>query len=351
MASAIHRQSGSGTGVRAFDSRNTVELSIIIINWNSRDFLRDCLKSIEENPPHFNYETIVIDNASFDGSAEMVRREFPAVKYLQSRDNLGFSRGNNAAATSSTGCDLLFLNPDTKVLGNALEVMKDCLDAQQDAGIVGCRILNSDGSVQTTAVQAFPTLLNQTLDADVLHRWFPKSRLWGTAALFNESASPTRVDMISGACLMIRRALFEQIGGFSPDYFMYSEDVDICQKAHRAGWNAYCFPSVSVIHYNGQSTNKRQSNFAHIMQQESRLIYFNKMRGWLYALSFRVSRVPIAVIRMAIIAALMVFPFGPERRQELRCSMSKWLAILRWSLGLQQPLATETAAVGSAVIL
>ena len=347
MASAIHRQSGSGTGLRTFAPLNTVELSIIIINWNSRDFLRDCLKSIEENPPPFSYETIVIDNASYDGSAEMVHGEFPKIKYLQGPDNLGFSRGNNAAAESSSGRNLLFLNPDTKVLGNALDVMRDYLDAHHDVGIVGCRILNSDGSVQTTAVQAFPTLLNQTLDADVLHRWFPKSRLWGTAALFSGSTAPTRVDMISGACLMIRRSVFEQIGGFSQDYFMYSEDVDICQKAHRAGWNAYYVPSVSVIHYNGQSTNKRPSNFTHIMQQESRLIYFHKMRGSLYALSFRVSRVPIAVIRMAMIATLLIFPFGPERRQELRSSLSKWLAILRWSLGLQQPLATKTAAVGS----
>ena len=327
-----------------------MELSIIIINWNSRDFLRECLKSIEENPPRFSYETIVIDNASYDGSSEMVQGEFPKVKYLQSPDNLGFSRGNNVAAESSTGRNLLFLNPDTKILGNALEGMKDCLNAQQDAGIAGCRILNPDGSVQTTAVQAFPTLLNQTLDADVLHRWFPKSRLWGTAALFSGSTSRTRVDMISGACLMIRRSLFEQIGGFSPDYFMYSEDVDICQKAHRAGWNAYYVPSVSIIHYNGQSSNKRQSNFAHVMQQESRLIYFNKMRGSLYALSFRVSRIPIAVMRMAMITALLIFPSGAERRQELRSSLSKWLAILRWSLGLQQPFATKSAAAGTAAV-
>ena len=327
-----------------------MELSIIIINWKSRDFLRDCLKSIEENPPNFSFETVVIDNASLDGSAEMVQREFPNVKYIQSAENLGFSRGNNAAAQSSSGRTLLFLNPDTKILGNALAVMKDCLDSHQDAGIAGCRILNSDGSVQTTAIQAFPTLLNQTLDADVLHRWFPNSRLWGTAALFSESTSPVRVDMISGACLMIRRQVFEQIGGFSPDYFMYSEDVDICQKARRAGWNAYYVPSVSVIHYNGQSSNKRPSNFAHIMQQESRLIYFHKMRGSLYAFCFRVSRIPIAIIRMALLVALMILPFGAERRQELRSAMGKWLAILRWSLGLNTSVQTNTPAVGSSVV-
>jgi N-acetylglucosaminyl-diphospho-decaprenol L-rhamnosyltransferase len=322
---------------------NPMDLSIIIINWNSRDFLRDCLQSIQQSAPAFHFETIVIDNASFDGSAEMVQREFPVVRYIQSNDNLGFSRGNNAAALKSSGRILLFLNPDTKILGNALTVMKECLDSQKGAGIVGCHILNHDGTVQTTAVQAFPTLLNQTLDADVLHRLFPKSRLWGTAALFSQSRTPSRADAISGACLMIRRDVFEQIGGFSTDYFMYSEDIDISYKAHRAGWNSYYVPTASIIHYNGQSTKKKPSYFAPVMQQESRLIYFNKMRGSFYAFCFRVSRIPIALLRMAMIALLMLLTFDTEKREQLRFSMGKWLAIWRWSLGIQTAAQTQTA--------
>lgn len=327
-----------------------MELSIIIINWNSRDFLRDCLTSIEENPPDFSFETLVIDNASFDGSAEMVRREFPGVSFIQSPENQGFSRGNNVAALQSSGRNLLFLNPDTKVLGNALTVMKNCLDTNHHAGIVGCRILNSDGSVQTTAIQAFPTLLNQTLDADALHRWFPKSRLWGTAPLFSERTSPVRVDMISGACLMIRRPVFEQIGGFSVDYFMYSEDVDICQKARRTGWNAYYVPAASIIHYNGQSTGKKPGHFSHVMQKESRRIYFKKMHGSLYAHSFRFSQIAVSIIRIAMIAVLLALPFGIERRLQLRFSMGKWLAILRWSLGLQRDIQANSAAASSPVL-
>jgi GT2 family glycosyltransferase len=313
---------------------SAVELAVIIINWNSCDFLRDCLASIEQNPPQFAFEVIVIDNASFDGSAEMVRREFPSVSYIQCADNLGFSRGNNAAALTSTGRILLFLNPDTKILGNALTAMKECLDSHQDAGIVGCHILNSDGSVQTTAVQAFPTLLNQTLDADVLHRWFPDSRLWGTAALFSGGTNPVVVDTISGACLMIRRSVFEQIGGFSTDYFMYSEDVDICHNAYLAGWKAYYLPTASIIHYNGQSTKKKPSYFSHLMQQESRFIYFSRMRSSLYAHCFRVSRIPIAIIRMGIVTLLMAVSLDSERQRRLRFSLGKWFSILKWSFGL-----------------
>jgi GT2 family glycosyltransferase len=321
---------------------SAVDLTVIIINWNSCNFLRECLESIERNPPEFSFEVIVIDNASFDGSAEMVRREFPGVRYIQSAENLGFSRGNNAAAVTSTGCMFLFLNPDTKILGNALATMKECLDSHQDAGIVGCHILNSDGSVQTSAVQAFPTLLNQMLDADVLRNWFPQSPLWGTAALFSRGADPVIVDTVSGACLMIRRDVFEQIGGFSTNYFMYSEDVDICHKAHLAGWRTYYLPTASIIHYNGQSTKKKPSYFPHVMQQESRFIYFSKMRGRLYAGCFRASRIPIAMIRMAIITLLIVVSFNSERQRQLRFSMGKWFSILKWSLGLARLIPAQS---------
>jgi N-acetylglucosaminyl-diphospho-decaprenol L-rhamnosyltransferase len=321
-----------------------VELSIVIINWNSRDFLRECLASIAQQAPKFSFEVIVIDNASFDGSAEMVQHEFPGVRYMQSAENLGFSRGNNAAALTSTGRILLFLNPDTKILGNALTAMKECLDGRGHAGIIGCHILNSDGSVQTTAVQAFPTLLNQTLDADVLHRWFPNSRLWGTAALFRGGVDPVAVDTISGACLMIRREVFEQIEGFSTDYFMYSEDVDICHKAHLAGWKIYYLPTARIVHYMGQSTKKKPSYFPHLMQQESRFIYFSKMRGSLYAHSFRASRIPIAIVRMAMIGILLLIPFGLERRVQLRFSMGKWFSILKWSLGLGVSMPAQPVA-------
>jgi N-acetylglucosaminyl-diphospho-decaprenol L-rhamnosyltransferase len=227
--------------------------------------------------------------------------------------------------------------------------MKECIDAQREAGIVGCRHLNSDGSMQTAAIQSFPTILNQTLDADLLRRCFPRSRLWGTAALFSGSTDPLPVDMVSGACLMIRRDVFEQIGGFSVDYFMYSEDVDICYKVHLSGWKAYYLPTASIIHYHGQSTRKKPTYFPQLMQQESKFIYFSKMRGSLYAHCFRASRFFIAVIRMAMIGLLLLGPYSPDRRLHLRFSMGKWLSILRWAVGLQRPPDSKTRTQGAPV--
>lgn len=319
-------------------------LSIIIINWNSRDFLRDCLASIEQNRPPFPHEVIVIDNASYDGAAEMVQRDFPEVRFLQSADNLGFARGNNAAAAAATSRVLLFLNPDTKVLGNVLAGMVQCLDSLSDSGILGCRILNADGTVQTTAIQAFPTLLNQLLDAEAFRARFPRSRLWGIAPLFSTDKTPVPVDMVSGACLMIRRDVFDRIGGFSSDYFMYSEDVDICKKAKDAGWKSYYLPTASIIHYNGQSTKKQPSYFSCIVHQQSRFSYFKKMRGHFYACCFRATQFLVALVRIVLVGGLWTFSRHPEKRAQLQYSLGKWKSILQWSLGMEKPVGTQSAA-------
>jgi N-acetylglucosaminyl-diphospho-decaprenol L-rhamnosyltransferase len=323
----------------------TVELSIIVINWNSCAFLRNCLDSIMRNPPSFRFEVIVIDNASFDGSAEMVHSEFPHVRHIQSKENLGFARGNNAAVLSANGRDLLFLNPDTKVLGNALSLMKECLDSVPDAGIVGCHILNYDGSIQTSAVQAFPTLLNQTLDTDLLRKWFPRSRLWGTTALFENGNRPVIVDTVSGACLMIRRSLFDRIGGFSTNYFMYSEDIDICHKSFLADSKTYYLSTASIVHFDGQSTKKKPSYFANVMQQQSRFLYFSKMRGNFYAQCFRVSRLAIALLRMALISILLLLV--PAKRSQLRFSLGKWFSIFKWALGVEGSVPTKPKVSGA----
>jgi GT2 family glycosyltransferase len=238
---------------------------------------------------------------------------------------------------------LLFLNPDTKILGTALSDMRDCLDSISEAGALGCRILNADGTVQTTAIQAFPTLLNQLFDTETLRQRFPRSALWGMAPLFSSDKKPVPVDLISGACLMIRRDVFERIGGFSTDYFMYSEDVDICRKTLDAGWKCYYLPTASIIHFNGQSTKKQFSYFSTVVQQQSRFIYFGKMRGHFYAYCYRVLQFLAALLRIVLIRGLQAVSFNVERRSQLRYSAGKWTSILRWSLGLRQPArATST---------
>ena len=133
------------------------DVSVIIVNWNSREFLRQCLRTVFQHAGDLQFEVIVIDNASYDGSEPMVWSEFPQVVFIQGDENVGFARANNAAATQASGRNLLFLNPDTEVSDGAIETMARFMDATPEAGAVGCRLLNTDGSLQTSCVQAFPT--------------------------------------------------------------------------------------------------------------------------------------------------------------------------------------------------
>ena len=166
-----------------------------------------------------SFEVVVIDNASFDGCDTMLEREFPQVRFVQSHDNGGFARACNLGHQNSTGRILLFLNPDTEIKGNALSDLVRGIDSLPDGGAIGCKLLNGDGTLQTSCIQSFPTILNQCLDSEALRSRYPGSHLWGMGPLFRATASPSAVEMVSGAALGIRRDVFEAVGGFSEHVF------------------------------------------------------------------------------------------------------------------------------------
>jgi hypothetical protein len=310
------------------------DLSIIIVNWKSADFLRKCLKSIFANASGLSFEILVVDNASFDGSAELVEREFPGVRFVQSTENLGFAGANNLGVRSAKGRNLLFLNPDTEVIGTALELMSSFLDATPDAGAVGCKLLNTDGTVQTSCIQAFPSILNQVLDAELLRRRFPRSKLWGMAALFEDGGRPAQVDVISGACLMLRRSTFAAVGGFSSAYFMYSEDVELCYAVRQAGFKNYYVSEATVIHHGGGSSGT-ESHFVTVMQRESRWRFFLKYRRRFYAAAYRCAMGISAALRAALFAAALIFTLGQFHRAAFLPKFAKWVKVLRWVTGLE----------------
>jgi GT2 family glycosyltransferase len=325
------------------------DLSIIIINWKSVAFLRKCLRSINANTRTIRFEVIVVDNASGDNCQEMIAREFPSVRYVQSDCNLGFARANNLGFQHSSGRNLLFLNPDTEVIASAIEGLAHILEKKPRAGIVGPKLLNSDGSVQTSCIRSFPSLISEVLDAELLHQRFPHSRLWGTRALFARENTPVAVDAVSGACLMIRRQVFEQIGLFTTSYFMYAEDVDLCLKARQAGWINLFVPNATVTHHGGQSSRSQDDgHFADIVLRESRLRFFRNRRGALYAASYRVATMTVALVRLGMLATWWTFA-GPERGSAA-LSIRKWLRILRWALGMEswaERLGQSSAQLGA----
>jgi GT2 family glycosyltransferase len=310
-----------------------MDLSIIIVNWNSVEFLKKCLASVKAGTQGIEYEIIVIDSASFDGCGEMLLKHFPEVVFIQSQDNVGFARANNIAFEKSCGRNVLFLNPDTEIDGSAINIIYDCLQELPKVGALGCKLLNTDRTIQTSCIQSFPTILNQMLDSEYLREKMPTSSLWGMASLFGNKKEPSLVDAISGACIMMDRKVFEQIGKFSEDYFMYTEDIDLCYKTKKAGYLNYYIPEATIVHHGGGSSQEAKSNFAVVMMRESMYKFLMKTKGHVYAWFYRVSMLLTALFRLGAIKASNLVSRQPNIN-----SINKWEAILQWALNRNESI-------------
>lgn len=313
-----------------------MDLSIIIVNWNSVDFLKKCVASVQAETRGIDYEILVIDSGSFDGCGRMLRETYPQVRFIQSETNVGFGRANNAAFQVSRGRCVLFLNPDTEIVASAINTMYGCLQTLPEAGAIGCKLVNANGSVQTSCIQSFPTILNQVLDAEWLRTRWPKSGLWGIAPLYDGDCGPKVVEAIAGACVMLKRDLLERVGLFSEEYFMYAEDIDLCYKVRQIGHKNYYLPEATVVHYGGGSSEKAPSNFSVVMMRESVWRFLRKTRGRGYGLLYRISMVLSAFVRLAFLGVRQL-----DRRAQQRCttsdkSIEKWRAVLLWSLHRQE---------------
>jgi N-acetylglucosaminyl-diphospho-decaprenol L-rhamnosyltransferase len=314
---------------------NPPELSIIIINWKSQAFVRQCLASIYANASAEAYEILIVDNASFDECEQMLKSEFPKAIFIQSEHNLGFAGANNLAFSVSTGRNILFLNPDTEIQGGAIQTLMSSLESIPNAGMVGAYLLNSDLTPQTTCVTSVPSIINQMLSSNYLRRIFPKWKMWGMRVLFERTKEPAQVEAISGACMLARRAVIESIGCFSTDYFMYAEDMDLCVKVAKSGWTIYFIPDAKVVHHAGGSSSlRKESNFSNIMLRESLSHFFIVHRGYSYGALYRISVMLSSIIRISllIMSCPLSIPFSgyatPSR------ALNKWCNILAWSLGL-----------------
>ena len=313
-----------------------LELSIIIVNWRSVEFLQKCLHTIYTTTRGVEFEVIVVDNASFDGAAEMSSRVFPQVRFVQGQKNIGFAKANNLGFRYSAGENLLLLNPDTEIVRDAIPAMLSVLRSNSDAGIVGCKLLNSDGSIQMSCVQRFPSILNQAVDADYFRAKFPRLAIWGTQALTESGGAPAPVEVISGACLMIRRGIYEKLDGLSSDYFMYAEDVDLCYRAAQLGWKAYYTGQAEVIHHGGRSSDSvTRNNFAAILMRESLVKYMKNTRGNLYAFAYKVTTGMAALFRWLFLSSVSLILPGRKKSQALSLSRAKWGKIFRWAIGLE----------------
>jgi hypothetical protein len=313
-----------------------MELSIIFVNWNSVDYLRECIASIYENAHGISFEIIVVDNASPQGGVETIHEQFRDVKIIKSPTNVGFAKANNIGFEQSTGSYVLFLNPDTQLLGPTLNILLGHIKSLPDAGIVGCKMLNTDRTVQITSIQRFPTILNQVINAEYLQLRWPDCPLWSIGPLFSNEAKVVKVEVIPGACMLLRREVFAQVGMFSDDYFMYAEDLDLNYKLKQAGYTNYYVGEATIIHHGGRSSSRQKvSQWSTTMKYRAMTRYYRKTRGPLYEFMYRATMGCAAVGRLSLLGIAYVFGGFVWDRESIRFAADKWKAVVKWAVGRQ----------------
>ena len=240
-----------------------MDLSIIIVSYNVKDYLRGAIASVERSLAvgGLTGEILVVDNASSDGSAAMMRSEFPNVRLFDPGENLGFGRANNLALREAKGEYMLLLNPDTIVGEDTLRTMVDFMREHPEAGLAGCKLLNGDGTFQLSCRRGFPTPWASFTKLFGLARFFPSSRLFARYNLTYLPVDATyEVDALGGAFMMLSRTAYDATRGFDESFFMYGEDLDLCYRAKQAGYAIYYVHSTATIHFKGESTRRSALN-------------------------------------------------------------------------------------------
>lgn len=234
-----------------------MDVSIIIVNWNTKNILRDCLRSVYEQAGDVDYEVIVVDNASTDGSLDMIKSDFERVVLLENAQNKGFATANNQGMEIAKGRYVLLLNSDTVVLDGAIAKTVSFADAHPRAGVTGCRVLNADRTLQPTCFM-FPSILNMFLSSTYLYKFFPRSRFFGRERMTWWDRSDVRqVDVVTGCFMLVRREAIDQVGVMDERFFMYAEETDWCYRFREEGWDVTFTPAGQIIHLGGQSTAKK----------------------------------------------------------------------------------------------
>ena len=297
-------------------------ISIIIVSWNTARLLENCLASIQANPPTLPFENWVVDNASTDDSTQMVREKFPQVHLVENRENVGFARANNQAIRQCMGEYILLLNPDTLVASGALQALVDFLDKHPKAGAAGARIIKPDGSLQISS-HPHPTLPRELwrlfhLDSLLPYAMYPLNK-W-------ETNQPQEVDVLAGACLLMRKEVSEQVGFLDEEYFIYTEDIDLCYRIQRAGWRIYWVPQAEIVHFGGQSTQQVPTEML-VNLYQSNIKYFRKHYGssaaQIYKLILR-----IAAFSRLLLAPFVIFEHSSHRQKHLTLLDRYWRLLL-----------------------
>ncbi len=320
-----------------------IDLTISVVSYNTRGFLKNCLNSIYQYTRGIKFEVILVDNGSTDGSIEMLKEEFPQVKLIENRQNLGFARANNQAIKKSKGKYLLLFNPDSVFRANSLDKMIKFMDDHPEIGILGCKILNADFTIQPSN-SSFPNLFTELLRAFQLKRMIPSvkwrkkiGQKWGRLSgltlreyfrVYWDSERVREVDWVTGACLLVRRRAIEDVGLLDENFFMYYEDADWCYRMRQKGWKVFYYPFFEIVHH-ARANEVGFSPRVFLERYKSASYYFQKHGGEkaLFLLRLLVS----SGLALRCAGLLVRYPFGSTRREELRKRFSAYLKAMEIS--------------------
>lgn len=268
-----------------------MDVSIIVVAWNVHDFVFNCLKSVYKETKGIEFEVIYVDNGSEDGSVQMVRKEFPHVRVIENNENKGFIKANNQGIEIAQGRYVLLLNSDTIILDNAIAKTLLFADEHQDAAVVGCKVLNPDGTLQRSCFM-YPSILNMFLYATHLYKVFPNSKFFGREKMtWWDFSNVSQVETIKGCFSLVRKEAIEQVGLMDNIYFVFGDDIDWCYRFRKSGWKIMFVPDPKIIHYGGQTTKLMANTFT-LQLYGSILIFMKKHRT---QLSFTIACLLIAL--------------------------------------------------------
>jgi len=305
-----------------------VDVSIIIVSWNTRDILCNCLESVYKQTRKVDFEVIVIDNASTDGSAEMIKNKFPQVILIENSENRGFAAANNQGIVLAKGRYILLLNSDTLVLNQTIAETVSFADAHPETAVIGCRILNQDKTLQPTCFM-FPSILNMLLSTSYLYKLFPKNKFFGRERMTWWSRSDVReVDVVTGCFMLVRREAIKQVGMMDERFFIYGEETDWCYRFKQAGWKVMFAPVGKIIHLGGQSTRQVRGDM--LVQQRISILQF--IRKHHSCLKYRLAcfLVTISLI-MRMPVWIFIALFSRRRRKESIAKVKAYMACIKIS--------------------
>lgn len=310
---------------RSERNRAVMDLAIVIVNWNTRDMLRDCLHSVYASLDDLVAEVLVVDNASSDGSAAMVEDEFPGVRLIANHDNRGFAAANNQAMKLSRGRYVLLLNPDTIVAPDTLSRMIRYADENPDAAVIGGQVYETEHCIQQTCFR-YPDPVNTLLTETGLSRLFSGSRLFGRSWMGDwDRRSEREVDVVSGMFMLARREAIEQVGFMDEDFFIYAEEADWCHRFRRAGWRCVFTPAARIIHRDGGGKSTEQMSVRMYVQMQKSLLMFQRKNlgraAWLASWLIYVISTLLRTVLWTGLGVLRIGTRSAHRRQQAAAAL------------------------------